>query len=184
MVYSRVVSEMPKETARRAAYRAAEVCEIARIQPYVLRSWESEFPKLGVTRGGVRIYRHADLEQVLRIKQLVFDEGLTLAGARRRLEEDREPQPELPLDEYLTPEMKHRLAQVRQALQDLLLMLGGKPRARAGQNVGETSGDGYAPAAAASADSTPPAPRKQAGRSRPKAARDKRSPHRRAGRHA
>ena len=72
------------EIPKRTLFKAAEVCEIASVQPYVLRSWESEFPDLGVARtaGGPRVYRRADLERVLRIKQLVFGEGLTLAGAR------------------------------------------------------------------------------------------------------
>ncbi len=72
----------------RPAFKAAEVCEIAKVQPYVLRSWESEFPDLGVARtpGGPRVYRKADVERVLRIRHLVFGEGLTLAGVRRRLD--------------------------------------------------------------------------------------------------
>jgi DNA-binding transcriptional MerR regulator len=69
-------------------YKATDVCEIAQLQPYVLRSWEKEFPGIGVQRSaeGPRMYRDEDLEQVQRIKHLVFVEGLTLAGARRRLE--------------------------------------------------------------------------------------------------
>jgi DNA-binding transcriptional MerR regulator len=122
-----VVSE--KASARRNAYKASEVCEIARIQPYVLRSWELEFPHLGVSRSGsnARIYRPGDLEQVLRIKQLVFEEGLTLAGARRRLEEESAPQADLPLDE-LTPESRERIARVKQGLRDLLAMLSSQER--------------------------------------------------------
>src|SRR4029078_8372598 len=71
----------------RSLFRQPEVCEIAQVQPYVLRSWEAEFPDLGVakTEGGPRVYRRADLEFVLRIKHLLFVEGLTLAGARRKL---------------------------------------------------------------------------------------------------
>jgi DNA-binding transcriptional MerR regulator len=66
------------------------VCELAEVQAYVLRSWEAEFPDLGVakTPAGPRVYRRADVERVLRIKQLVFGDGLTLAGARRRLSEE------------------------------------------------------------------------------------------------
>ncbi len=118
------MTEPSRDIPKRASYKPAEVCEIARIQPYVLRSWESEFPRLGVVRAGQRVYRHADLEQVLKIKQLVFDEGLTLAGARRRLEEENEPQPELPLEELVTPELKERIGRVRQGLHDLMAMLG------------------------------------------------------------
>jgi len=70
-------------------YRASEVCEMTDLQPYVLRSWEKEFPGIGVQRtsDGPKLYRQADVDQVLRIKQLVFGEGLTVAGARRRLED-------------------------------------------------------------------------------------------------
>ena len=71
-------------------YKASEVCEATGLQPYVLRSWEKEFPGIGVQKSvdSPRLYRQADLEQVLRIKQLVFVEGLTHAGARRRLGEE------------------------------------------------------------------------------------------------
>jgi len=80
------------------AFKAGEVCEIAQIQPYVLRSWESEFPDLGLSKtpGGPRVYRRADVERVLRIRDLVFTEGLTLAGVRRRFDaEQPAPQDDL-----------------------------------------------------------------------------------------
>ena len=81
------------EIPNRSLFRQPEVCEIAQVQPYVLRSWEAEFPDLGVakTEGGPRVYRRADLECVLRIKHLLFVEGLTLAGARRKLVGERPP---------------------------------------------------------------------------------------------
>jgi len=74
-------------------YKAADVCESTGLQPYVLRSWEKEFPGIGVQKAqdSPRRYRQSDVEQVLRIKQLVFGEGLTLAGARRRLEASPRP---------------------------------------------------------------------------------------------
>jgi len=77
----------------RPAFRAQEVCEIAEVQPYVLRGWEAEFPDLGVAKApnGPRVYRRADVERVLKLKHLIQVEGLTLAGARRRLEEQDEP---------------------------------------------------------------------------------------------
>lgn len=77
----------------RPAFRAQEVCEIASVQPYVLRGWEAEFPDLGVAKvpNGPRVYRRADVERVLRLKHLIQVEGLTLSGARRRLEEEAAP---------------------------------------------------------------------------------------------
>ncbi len=154
-----------REIPKRAAYKAAEVCEIARIQPYVLRSWESEFPTLGTVRDGTRIYRRSDLAQVLRIRQLVFDQGLTLAGARRRLEADTEPQPELPLEEFVTPDMKQRIDCVKQGLQDLLAILGGGPTSPETRHADASAGAGEACAPAASADAAT-APRKTSGGTR------------------
>ena len=86
-------SSVQIDIPNRALFKAAEVCELLKVQPYVLRSWEVEFPDLGVTKnaGGPRIYRRADVEQVQRIKHLLLVEGLTLAGARRKLEEETAP---------------------------------------------------------------------------------------------
>jgi DNA-binding transcriptional MerR regulator len=74
----------------RPVFRAQEVCELVEVQPYVLRTWEAEFPELGVAKNPTspRVYRRADVERVLRIKHLLFVDGLTLAGARRRLSEE------------------------------------------------------------------------------------------------
>src|SRR5438270_2131849 len=81
------------DVPNRALFKAAEVCEIVKVQPYVLRSWESEFPSLGVAKsaGAPRVYRRIDVEQVLRIKHLLLVDGLTLAGVRRKLEDESAP---------------------------------------------------------------------------------------------
>ena len=81
------------EIPNRALFKAAEVCDLVKLQPYVLRSWEAEFPELGVAKseGGPRVYRRNDVEQVVRIKHLLLVEGLTLAGARRKLQEEAAP---------------------------------------------------------------------------------------------
>jgi DNA-binding transcriptional MerR regulator len=111
---------------KREWFKAAEVCEVAEVQPYMLRSWEAEFPQLGKTPpgGGPRLYRQADVQMVLRIKSLVFGEGLTLAGARRRLEEpDDRMEPPLVLSRVLSDEAQKRVRGVRDGLRDLLQML-------------------------------------------------------------
>lgn len=121
------------EIPKRALFKASEVCEIASVQPYVLRSWESEFPDLGVSKsaGGPRIYRRADVERVLRIKQLVFTDGLTLAGVRRRIEEEAPPALEeadaAPIKELLGRNAKERLAEVKRGLVSILHMLNARP---------------------------------------------------------
>ena len=88
------MAEAPSVTIPdKPAFKASEVCELAQIQPYVLRSWESEFPELGLSKtpGGPRIYRRTDVERVLRIRDLVFIEGLTLSGVRRRFDAEQPP---------------------------------------------------------------------------------------------
>lgn len=85
-------SEQPVVIPDRALFKAAEVCELAKVQPYVLRSWEAEFKELGVAKAGssTRVYRREDVERVLRIKHMLLIEGLTLAGVRRKLEDEAE----------------------------------------------------------------------------------------------
>jgi DNA-binding transcriptional MerR regulator len=121
----------------RSLFRQPEVCEIAHVQPYVLRSWEAEFPDLGVAKGGARVYRKVDLERVLRIKHLLFVEGLTLAGVRRRLQEEQgaPPAESAALDDLLSSDMRERILNLRASLRELAIMLGQTPLA-------EKSGDG------------------------------------------
>jgi DNA-binding transcriptional MerR regulator len=109
-------------------YKAADVCEATGLQPYVLRSWEKEFPGIGVQKSpdSMRLYRESDIEQVRRIKHLVFSEGLTLAGARRRLEESS-PRPSeastSEMDEVLdtlSADARSRIDLVRSGLRSIL----------------------------------------------------------------
>lgn len=111
---------------KRELFKAAEVCEVVQVQAYVLRSWEAEFPQIGQVPagGGARVYRRADVELVLRIKQLVFEEGLTLSGARRRLDEDGgKSEDALEVGEMLGVRVRDRLKNVRSGLQSILQML-------------------------------------------------------------
>src|SRR4051812_35549545 len=111
----------------RALFKAAEVCDLVKVQPYVLRSWETEFPKLGVAKvaGGPRVYRRTDVEQVLRIKHLLLVEGLTLAGARRKLDEESTPvAADAPvIDELLGRNARERLTEVKRGLRAILDLL-------------------------------------------------------------
>jgi DNA-binding transcriptional MerR regulator len=68
-------------------YRIGEVCRIVGVPAHVLRYWETEFPTLvpPKSRGGQRTYRPVDIELLLRIRKLLYEEGFTIAGARKRL---------------------------------------------------------------------------------------------------
>jgi DNA-binding transcriptional MerR regulator len=71
-------------------YKIGEVCKTCGIEPHVLRYWESEFRVLSPTknRAGQRIYREKDLQMIHTIKQLLYEEGYTIAGANKKLLED------------------------------------------------------------------------------------------------
>ena len=71
-------------------YKIGDVCRIADVQPYVLRYWESEFPLLAPDRSipGPRTYSARELELIAQIKRLLYDEGYTIAGAKKRLESE------------------------------------------------------------------------------------------------
>jgi DNA-binding transcriptional MerR regulator len=68
-------------------FRIGEVAEIAQVEPYVLRFWETEFGKLrpAKTRSSQRVYSRRDVSLVLRIRDLLYEEGYTISGARRKL---------------------------------------------------------------------------------------------------
>jgi DNA-binding transcriptional MerR regulator len=79
---------VPTEIPDRLYFRIGDVARICGVEPYVLRFWETQFPNLKPNKGGTgqRLYRRREVELALRIKQLVHDEGYTLAGARHALE--------------------------------------------------------------------------------------------------
>ena len=115
-------------------YKAAEVCEMTQLQPYVLRSWEKEFPGIGVQKSAdsPRLYRQSDVDQVLKIKQLVFGEGLTLAGARRRIEQNNgasgvRDQDVAEVLDALASDARTRIAHVRDGLKSILKLLSSAP---------------------------------------------------------
>src|ERR1044071_9541782 len=66
-------------------FKISEVCEIVGVEPYVLRFWETEFPNLAPekSKSGHRVYKKKDVENILRIKELLYDRGFTIAGARK-----------------------------------------------------------------------------------------------------
>jgi DNA-binding transcriptional MerR regulator len=105
-------------------FRIGEVAQLCRLPAYVLRFWETEFPQLKPVKGstGQRMYRHKDVENVLRIKKLLYEEGFTIAGARQHLRADHKgdkKQAPLPFPERAAPDLK----QIRQGLREILAML-------------------------------------------------------------
>ena len=105
-------------------FRIGEVATLCHLPAYVLRFWESEFPQLKPVKSstGQRMYRRKDVESVLRIKQLLYEEGFTIPGARQHLraeiKTDRKQDP-LPFPARPTTDLKY----IRQGLKDILTML-------------------------------------------------------------
>lgn len=78
-----------KTATEERLYRIGDVSRLAALKPFVLRYWETQFPMLQPLKsdGGLRLYRQEDVDLVFRIKRLLYDEGFTIAGARRFLRE-------------------------------------------------------------------------------------------------
>lgn len=106
------------EIPNKLYFRIGEVSKLINVEPYVLRYWESEFPdiKPSKSKSGQRLYKRRDVEMLVKIKELLYDERYTINGARKRLKdcmrtgdeiEVRVPETELPesqLDVFATPE--------------------------------------------------------------------------------
>ncbi len=105
-------------------FRIGEVGRLCGLPCYVLRFWETEFPQLKPSKGstGQRMYRRADVENVLRVKKLLYEEGFTIAGARQHMRtESKRKQSPLP---FAVPATNlSQLRQVRQGLREILGIL-------------------------------------------------------------
>jgi DNA-binding transcriptional MerR regulator len=122
-------------------YKIREACEIVGVEAHVLRFWESEFAALSPPKSktGQRIYRPKDIELLLRIRKLLYEDGFTIAGARKKLESGEDlpeaslsesslPQPLLPEPVVEKPapiseQVPDRLQQAKIELENILTLL-------------------------------------------------------------
>ncbi len=122
----------PKKAARNAEviipdklyFRIGEVASLCRLPAYVLRFWETEFPQLKPVKGstGQRMYRKRDVESVVRIKKLLYEDGFTIAGARVHLrEETKSERSQSALPFPVNPAVN--VAHLRNELQQILQIL-------------------------------------------------------------
>ncbi|HEY3975491.1 MAG TPA: MerR family transcriptional regulator [Candidatus Sulfotelmatobacter sp.] len=105
-------------------FRIGEVATLCHLPAYVLRFWESEFPQLKPVKSstGQRMYRKRDVESVLRIKQLLYQQGFTISGARQQLRAESrtdKSQTAIPFPSQSAPEIQH----IRQGLREILNLL-------------------------------------------------------------
>jgi DNA-binding transcriptional MerR regulator len=97
-------------------FKISEVCTIVGVEAYVLRFWETEFPTLAPEKSktGHRVYKRKDVENFLKVKELLYDRGFTIAGARKQLSRGRS----IP-----KADRDAALLRVRSGLQDILTLL-------------------------------------------------------------
>ncbi len=115
----------PSSIPDKLYFKIGEVSEITGIEPYVLRYWESEFKIVSPSRthSKQRLYRRKDLELILEIKKLLYEEKFTIAGAKKKLQKIRElKEQQMKLE---LPEKRYREALVRmkKELEDLHTLL-------------------------------------------------------------
>ncbi|HWH60304.1 MAG TPA: MerR family transcriptional regulator [Terriglobales bacterium] len=102
-------------------FRIGEVSALCKLPAYVLRFWETEFPQLKPVKSstGQRMYRRKEVETILRIKQLLYEEGFTIAGARQQLRVESKTQAPLPFPTQPSGDLKR----LRHGLQEILTIL-------------------------------------------------------------
>ena len=102
-------------------FRIGEVSTLCKLPAYVLRFWETEFAQLKPVKSstGQRMYRRKEVETVLRIKQLLYDEGFTIAGARQQLRVESKTQAPLRFPGHSSGELKR----LRHGLEEILTIL-------------------------------------------------------------
>jgi DNA-binding transcriptional MerR regulator len=105
----------------RLYYSISEVAKITKLEPYVLRFWEKEFPVLKPkkNRAGNRTYQLKDIELVNRIKALLYEQGYTIPGAKAKLKEDRNSDGSASSKQHL----KSVVSELKKELQDILDLL-------------------------------------------------------------
>ena len=124
-------------------FRIGEVARLCGVPAYVLRFWESEFPNLKPNKGGTgqRLYRRRDVEMALRIKQLLYDEGYTIAGARQAFKTEQR-QKDAPATLFRMEENSDRskMEGIRREVRSLVEMLSQPPGALPTTTKRRTSG--------------------------------------------
>lgn len=140
------IMESASRIPEKLFFRIGEVCDLIKVQPHVLRYWETEFPMLAPqkNRAGQRVYRRKDVEMVFRIRDLLYEEKFTIAGAKKRLVDEMRggsvrakfaeemaaeeaPQPAdgstTAAEESISPQTRTLLRTLKSDLEDLLTRL-------------------------------------------------------------
>jgi DNA-binding transcriptional MerR regulator len=127
---SRRKAELPPIPAKRY-FTIGEVSDLCGVKPHVLRYWEQEFTQLKPVkrRGNRRYYQHHEVLLIRRIRELLYEEGFTISGARNRLDNSNAQQPEeksevAPRNGRAAPANGVDLSAIKRELRDIILVLG------------------------------------------------------------
>ncbi len=106
-------------------FKIGEVSTITGVEPYILRYWESEFKlvKPYRTKSNQRLYRRKDVESVIKIKKMLYDEKFTIAGAKKKIKIKEAPEKQLPLG-FSQEKYKQALKEVIVEMKDLYKSIG------------------------------------------------------------
>jgi len=119
------LSRSAEPILKKVYYSIGEVCELTGLKPHVLRYWESQFPELKPykNRAGNRVFRPQEIEMVLLVKQLLYEEKFTLEGARKRLREmKRLGSLESERQEVLAPGLVQGIREELESLREILTL--------------------------------------------------------------
>ena len=107
---------MAKAIPNKLFFKIGEVCDLLGVEPYVLRFWETEFPNLAPqkSKAGHRVYRRKDVEKILKVKELLYEKGFTIAGARKQLSREKALE---------GPDKVRLLERIREDLREILTLL-------------------------------------------------------------
>ncbi|MBZ0269468.1 MerR family transcriptional regulator [bacterium] len=117
------VTEVSVPIPRKIYYSITEVAEMADVKPHVLRYWETEFSVLRPkkNRAGNRTYQEKDVKLVLQIRKLLYEEGFTIKGARKRLQDKKSAAQRDQIEIPFTPaEQNGQITEIRRELESLL----------------------------------------------------------------
>jgi DNA-binding transcriptional MerR regulator len=116
-----LLAPLPPIPAKRY-FTIGEVSELCGVKPHVLRYWEQEFTQLKPVkrRGNRRYYQHHEVLLIRRIRELLYEQGFTISGARNKLD-TRPSAPDIPVDRL--PVIGNDLAALRVELEGILVLL-------------------------------------------------------------
>lgn len=110
-------------------FRIGEVSKLCSLPAYVLRFWETEFPQLKPTKSntGQRVYRRKDVENIVHVKKLLYEDGFTISGARQFLKtESKRDRVQAPLPFAAPASDRSDLREIKKGLRDVLGILSAK----------------------------------------------------------